>query len=63
MMTGICCGYDATRPAAGAEYKIMMCRSTSGTGGFVDQNGISCTSGGGSVLLPSHDKVYGPGGQ
>ena len=32
---GICCGYDATRPATGAEYKIKVCRSTSSTGGFV----------------------------
>lgn len=60
---GICCGYDTSRPATGAEYKIMMCRSTSGTGGFVDKTGASCTSGGGSVLLESHGTVYGPGGQ
>lgn len=32
---GICCGYDASRPAAGAEYKIQVCRSKSATGGFV----------------------------
>ena len=32
---GICCGYDSSRPAAGAEYKIKVCRSTSSTGGFV----------------------------
>ncbi|RDW84261.1 arabinan endo-1,5-alpha-L-arabinosidase-2 [Coleophoma cylindrospora] len=60
---GICCGYDATRPAAGAEYKIIMCRSKSATGSFVDKNGKACTAGGGSVLLESHGKVYGPGGQ
>ncbi|CZS88057.1 related to arabinan endo-1,5-alpha-L-arabinosidase A precursor [Rhynchosporium graminicola] len=60
---GICCNYEKTKPAAGLEYKIMMCRSTTATGGFVDKNGRSCTAGGGSVLLESHGDVYGPGGQ
>lgn len=32
---GKCCGYDASRPAAGAEYKIKVCRSSSPTSGFV----------------------------
>jgi arabinan endo-1,5-alpha-L-arabinosidase len=32
---GKCCGYDASRPAAGAEYKIKVCRSATATGGFV----------------------------
>ncbi|KAL3426393.1 arabinan endo-1,5-alpha-L-arabinosidase A [Phlyctema vagabunda] len=63
LSNGICCGYDSTRPAAGAEYKIVMCRSTSATGSFVDKNGVACTAGGGTTLLASHDKVYGPGGQ
>ncbi|KAH9213431.1 putative arabinan endo-1,5-alpha-L-arabinosidase A [Leptodontidium sp. 2 PMI_412] len=60
---GVCCGYDKTKPAAGAEYKIMMCRSTSATGSFVDKNGKACTANGGSVLLESHGNIYGPGGQ
>ncbi|KAI6080582.1 glycoside hydrolase family 43 protein [Hypoxylon rubiginosum] len=60
---GKCCGYDASRPAAGEEYKIMVCRSTSATGGFVDASGKACTGGGGTVVLQSHDFVYGPGGQ
>ncbi|EPS35030.1 putative alpha-L-arabinofuranosidase [Penicillium oxalicum 114-2] len=60
---GICCNYDKSRPPAGAEYKIMVCRSTSPTGGFVDKNGVACTNGGGSVVLESHGHVYGPGGQ
>ena len=29
----------------------------------VDKNGNACTSGGGTVVLASHDYVYGPGGQ
>jgi arabinan endo-1,5-alpha-L-arabinosidase len=32
---GIADSYTATYPAAGEEYRIHMCRSTSGTGGFV----------------------------
>jgi arabinan endo-1,5-alpha-L-arabinosidase len=32
---GICCGYDKTRPKAGEEYKIKVCRSKSATGGYV----------------------------
>ncbi|KAI1371400.1 glycoside hydrolase family 43 protein [Hypoxylon crocopeplum] len=60
---GKCCGYDASRPAAGSEYKIMVCRSASATGGFVDASGKACTSSGGTVVLESHGNVYGPGGQ
>lgn len=32
---GTCCGYDTSRPASGAEYKIKVCRSTSANSGFV----------------------------
>uniref|UniRef100_K3WGW3 arabinan endo-1,5-alpha-L-arabinosidase n=1 Tax=Globisporangium ultimum (strain ATCC 200006 / CBS 805.95 / DAOM BR144) TaxID=431595 RepID=K3WGW3_GLOUD len=60
---GSCCNYDKKRPAAGAEYKIMACRSKSATGGFVDKNGVSCTKSGGTTVLASHGYVYGPGGQ
>ncbi|KAF5857842.1 hypothetical protein ETB97_005216 [Aspergillus alliaceus] len=60
---GICCGYDKNRPARGKEYKIKVCRSSSATGHFIDANGVSCMAGGGTVVLESHDNVYGPGGQ
>lgn len=60
---GQCCGYDASKPAAGGEYKIMVCRSSSATGGYVDAAGKACTSSGGTVVLESHGNVYGPGGQ
>lgn len=33
--SGICCGYDTTRPAPGEEYKIMVCRSEKIDGGYV----------------------------
>lgn len=60
---GSCCGYDKTRPAKGKEYRILACRSKSPTSGFVDKNGKECRNNGGTVVLESHDWVYGPGGQ
>ncbi|KAG7397749.1 hypothetical protein PHYBOEH_000288 [Phytophthora boehmeriae] len=60
---GSCCGYDKTRPAKGKEYRILACRSKSPTSGFVDKNGNDCRNNGGTVVLESHDYVYGPGGQ
>lgn len=60
---GSCCRYDKSRPAKGKEYKIVVCRSSSPTASFVDKNGVACSRGGGSVVLESHNWVYGPGGQ
>ncbi|EKD12868.1 uncharacterized protein L3040_007025 [Drepanopeziza brunnea f. sp. 'multigermtubi'] len=60
---GICCGYDAKKPAKGMEYKIMMCRSSHHDGDFIDKDGKDCTANGGSPLLESHNTIYGPGGQ
>ncbi|KAK3329953.1 glycoside hydrolase family 43 protein [Apodospora peruviana] len=60
---GSCCGYDRDRPARGKEYRILVCRSTRATGGFADKTGKLCTNGGGTMVLESHDWVYGPGGQ
>ncbi|KAL3658366.1 hypothetical protein V7S43_016746 [Phytophthora oleae] len=60
---GQCCSYDTSKPASGKEYRILACRSSSATGDFVDQDGTACKDGGGTVVLESHDEVYGPGGQ
>ncbi|KAI8945950.1 glycoside hydrolase family 43 protein [Xylaria longipes] len=60
---GQCCGYDTSMPAAGGEYKVLVCRLSSVTGSYVDKNGVACTNGGGTVVLETHDNVYGPGGQ
>ncbi|KAI1436566.1 glycosyl hydrolase [Xylaria sp. CBS 124048] len=60
---GQCCGYDTNKPPPGSEYKVLVCRSTSVTGGYVDQNGVACANSGGTIVLESHDDVYGPGGQ
>ena len=59
---GIAGRYTATYPPEGEEYHIRVCRSTSGTGGFVDQDGVDCTKTGGTLLLASHGQVFGPGG-
>ncbi|KAE8152059.1 glycosyl hydrolase [Aspergillus avenaceus] len=56
-------GYDENLPAEGEEYRINVCRSESGTGGFVDKAGVSCLESGGTTVLASHGNVYGPGGQ
>ncbi|KAK5173289.1 uncharacterized protein LTR77_001970 [Saxophila tyrrhenica] len=61
--SGICCGYDGDRPAPGEEYKIMVCKSDAVEGPYVDADGTSCLSNGGTLVLGSHDNVYGPGGQ
>jgi arabinan endo-1,5-alpha-L-arabinosidase len=61
---GKCCALDKNRPARGAEYRILACVSQGGpTGPYVDSAGKSCKSGGGTMVLPSHDSVYAPGGQ
>lgn len=59
---GIAGRYTATYPTEGEEYRINVCRSQTGTGGFVDKDGVSCLHTGGSLLLASHGQVYGPGG-
>ncbi|PWY80463.1 putative arabinan endo-1,5-alpha-L-arabinosidase C [Aspergillus sclerotioniger CBS 115572] len=55
--------YISSPPAQGDEYRIVVCRSQTGTGDFVDQNGVACTNSGGTTVLASHDYVFGPGGQ
>lgn len=60
---GQCCALDKSRPAAGKEYQIKVCRSEKPNSGFVDKNGKDCKNGGGTTLLPSHSWVYAPGGQ
>jgi arabinan endo-1,5-alpha-L-arabinosidase len=59
---GIAGRYTATYPPEGEEYNIRVCRSKSGTGGFVDRDGTDCTKTGGTLLLASHGQVFGPGG-
>ncbi|KAF1982577.1 glycoside hydrolase family 43 protein [Aulographum hederae CBS 113979] len=60
---GSCCALDKNRPAPGKEYRIMVCKASSPQGPFRDRSGRSCADGGGTVVLPSHDWLYAPGGQ
>ncbi|MFD0817021.1 arabinan endo-1,5-alpha-L-arabinosidase [Micromonospora zhanjiangensis] len=53
----LCCrGADST-------YRIMVGRSTSPTGPFVDRNGTAMTAGGGTQVLAGHGGIHGPGHQ
>lgn len=63
LSVGICCNTPPNLPPPGQEYHINVCRSTSPTGPFIDQTGLDCLNGGGTLLLGSHDNVYAPGGQ
>ncbi|KAK9479835.1 glycosyl hydrolase [Lipomyces japonicus] len=60
---GVCCGYSASLPLPGKEYKIVYGRSTSPNGPFLDKEGNKLTEGGGSAIYGSHQYVFGPGGQ
>ncbi|KAL3471455.1 glycosyl hydrolase [Aspergillus californicus] len=55
--------YEIKLPEQGGEYRIVMCRSKSSQGHFVDKAGTSCLKNGGTTLLASHENIYGPGGQ
>lgn len=62
--SGACCNAEDSLAPAGDEYKIMVCRSDSASGPFIDQDGNNClTENGGTMVLGSHDDVYAPGGQ
>ncbi|KKY25369.1 putative arabinan endo-alpha-l-arabinosidase a [Phaeomoniella chlamydospora] len=62
--SGACCNIVEDLAALGDEYKVMVCRSTSPTGPFADNQGRDCqTENGGTLVLASHDDVYAPGGQ
>ncbi|KAH8653847.1 putative extracellular endo-1,5-alpha-L-arabinase [Xylariales sp. PMI_506] len=55
--------YDTDLPAAGSEYHVLVCRSSSITGPYAGPAGNLCLDGYGGIILASHDYVYGPGGQ
>lgn len=63
--SGQCCKFNTMGvPAAGNEYKIMVCRADTPTGPYVDADGKNClTDNGGTMVLGSHGSVYAPGGQ
>ncbi|RAY15866.1 arabinan endo-1,5-alpha-L-arabinosidase [Actinomadura craniellae] len=56
--------WDLCCRGTGSTYKIMVGRSASITGPYVDRNGVRLTSGGGTEVLATHGgRVIGPGGQ
>ena len=61
--SGACCNAADQLVPPGEEYKVMVCRSTDPSSGFVAPDGTSCLSNGGALVLGSHDNVYAPGGQ
>jgi len=53
----VCCSGTAST------YRIIVGRSTSPTGPFLDRGGLDLVNGGGTILLSSHSNIYGPGGE
>ncbi|MFB6392848.1 arabinan endo-1,5-alpha-L-arabinosidase [Polymorphospora lycopeni] len=55
--------FDRCCQGAASTYRIMVGRSTSPNGPFVDRNGTRLTSGGGTQVLAGHGSIHGPGHQ
>jgi arabinan endo-1,5-alpha-L-arabinosidase len=55
--------FDACCRGTSSTYRVMVGRSTSITGPYLDRNGVAMTSGGGTEILATHGTVIGPGHQ
>ncbi|MFF3445456.1 family 43 glycosylhydrolase [Streptosporangium sp. NPDC002721] len=55
--------FDRCCQGAASTYRVMVGRSTSVTGPYVDRNGVAMTSGGGTQVLAGHGSIHGPGHQ
>jgi arabinan endo-1,5-alpha-L-arabinosidase len=55
--------FDRCCQGAASTYRVMVGRSTSVTGPYVDRNGTPMTSGGGTQVLAGHGSIHGPGHQ
>ncbi|SHG11363.1 arabinan endo-1,5-alpha-L-arabinosidase [Streptoalloteichus hindustanus] len=55
--------FDTCCAGADSTYRIMVGRSASPTGPYLDRSGKPMLEGGGTELLAGHDWVVGPGGQ
>ncbi|KAH7303953.1 glycosyl hydrolase [Stachybotrys elegans] len=53
--------FDRCCQGAASTYRLMVGRSTSVTGPYVDRSGRSMMDGGGTQMLASHGSVHGPG--
>jgi arabinan endo-1,5-alpha-L-arabinosidase len=54
---------DECCKGVGSTYKIAVGRAKEITGPYLDRNGVSMLSGGGSVVLETQGRFIGPGGQ
>ena len=55
--------FDRCCQGAASTYRVMVGRSASVTGPYVDRNGTPMTSGGGTQVLAGHGGIHGPGHQ
>ena len=55
--------FDLCCRGAQSTYRIMVGRSASVSGPYVDRAGTSMTAGGGTEILAGHGSIHGPGGQ
>ncbi|MFI2490405.1 arabinan endo-1,5-alpha-L-arabinosidase [Promicromonospora kroppenstedtii] len=55
--------FDVCCQGASSTYRVMVGRSTSVTGPYVDRAGTAMTSGGGTEILAGHGSIHGPGHQ
>ncbi len=55
--------FDRCCQGASSTYRVMVGRSTSVTGPYVDRNGTALNSGGGTQVLAGHGAIHGPGHQ
>ncbi|KAK2011630.1 family 43 glycosyl hydrolase [Colletotrichum eremochloae] len=53
--------FDKCCNGAASTYRIMVGRSTSVTGPYVDRSGRQMMSGGGTQIMASHGSIHGPG--
>jgi arabinan endo-1,5-alpha-L-arabinosidase len=55
--------FDYCCEGVNSTYRVMVGRSTSVTGPYVDESGTAMLAGGGTQILATHGNVIGPGGQ
>lgn len=55
--------FDFCCRGVNSTYRVMVGRSRTVTGPYVDQNGVAMMNGGGTQILATHGSIIGPGGQ
>ena len=53
--------FDLCCRGAQSTYRVMVGRSASITGPYVDRNGVAMTAGGGTEIMAGHGAIHGPG--